>query len=115
MISAEDLELLAQPVRLAIVQRLLNEGELNATAIGARLVPALAQPTVSRHLKTLVEAGLLIRRQSGVEAWFHVDEARARRLGQQLIDFGSTLTAGGDRHGDEDDPTQQLSSSPPPE
>ena len=51
---------LGDTTRFAIVERLLNEGELSAGALqrGSGLSP----PAVSRHLKVLREAGLVDRK-----------------------------------------------------
>lgn len=51
---------LGDPTRFAIVERLLNEGELSAGALqeGAAVTP----PAVSRHLKVLRGAGVIERR-----------------------------------------------------
>lgn len=51
---------LGDPTRFAIVERLLREGELPAGDISAGV--DISAPAVSRHLKTLVDAGILIRR-----------------------------------------------------
>lgn len=90
------LRALAQPARLSMVERLLNNGgEINATDLGSGL--DVSQPTISRHLHVLVESGILARRRRGQEALFCIDDDRVRRLGQQLVALGNALAAGGDR------------------
>ena len=42
---------------------------------------ALSQPTVSFHMKKLVDAGLLDREQRGVWAYYSLREDAVRRLG----------------------------------
>lgn len=42
----------------------------------------LSQPTVSFHLKKLVKAGLLLREQRGVWAYYQVDRRALQRLGR---------------------------------
>ena len=51
---------LGDPTRFAIVERLLNEGELHAGALqkGVKFSP----PALSRHLKVLREAGIVDQR-----------------------------------------------------
>jgi ArsR family transcriptional regulator len=44
----------------------------------------LAQPTVSHHLRKLVDAGLLTREQRGVWAFYSLREDAVRRLGDTL-------------------------------
>jgi DNA-binding transcriptional ArsR family regulator len=51
---------LADPTRLAIVERLLNEGEHSAGQIAAPF--AISKPAISKHLRVLEEAGLIERR-----------------------------------------------------
>lgn len=51
---------LADPTRLAIVERLLNEGERSAGEIAAPF--AISKPAISKHLKVLEDAGLIERR-----------------------------------------------------
>ncbi|MSU89761.1 metalloregulator ArsR/SmtB family transcription factor [Rhodobacteraceae bacterium 2CG4] len=51
---------LGDPTRFAIVERLLAEGEKSAGEICG--VVAVSAPSVSRHLKVLCDAGVLVRR-----------------------------------------------------
>jgi len=51
---------LADPTRLAIVERLLNEGERSAGEIAAPF--AMSKPAISKHLRVLELAGLIERR-----------------------------------------------------
>jgi DNA-binding transcriptional ArsR family regulator len=51
---------LADPTRLAIVERLLAEGEHSAGEIAQPF--AISKPAISKHLKVLEEAGLIERR-----------------------------------------------------
>lgn len=57
---------LSDPGRVAIVM-MLQQREMCACEIIPRL--GLAQPTVSRHLKILVDAGLILGRKEGI--WVH--------------------------------------------
>jgi ArsR family transcriptional regulator len=45
---------------------------------------ALAQPTVSHHLRVLTDAGLLTRRNRGTWAYYSVNEVRLQELGALL-------------------------------
>lgn len=65
---------LGDPTRLAIVTRLLR-GEATVAELGAPF--GLAQPTISRHLKVLEQAGLI---ETGREA-----TRRPRRLRPEAI------------------------------
>ena len=51
---------LADPTRLAIIERLLHEGERSAGQIAAPF--AISKPAISKHLRVLEEAGLIERR-----------------------------------------------------
>lgn len=64
------LKALADPVRLRLINLIARSGE----ACACDLPEALdrSQPTVSHHLKVLVEAGLIEREQRGKWAWFRV-------------------------------------------
>ena len=69
---ASAFQVLADPVRLRLLSLIASSpaGEVCA----CELVPALgrSQPTVSHHLSTLVDAGLLRREKRGRWAWFSV-------------------------------------------
>lgn len=54
---------LAEPVRLGILQALESAGECSIGELAESL--DLSQPNVSKHLKILLEAGLVARRQEG--------------------------------------------------
>src|SRR5215469_257333 len=80
------LRALAHPVRLGIMQELAEHPE--TCACDFTEVFAVAQPTVSAHLKTLREAGLVTTRRRGtqicysiaLEALEHVQASLARLM-----------------------------------
>ncbi len=51
---------LSDPIRLAIVERLLREGERSAGEIAQPF--AVSKPAISKHLRVLEQAGLIERR-----------------------------------------------------
>lgn len=68
--SSEALELvasrfrvMAEPVRLRILQALDRNGEMSIGALTDDL--GLSQPNVSKHVKILLDSGLIARRQEG--------------------------------------------------
>lgn len=67
---AHKLKALADPVRLRLMNLIAQAGEGCACDFPAAL--DRSQPTVSHHLKVLVDAGLLEREQRGKWAWFRV-------------------------------------------
>lgn len=66
---------LADPTRLAIVERLLSEGECTAGEIAEPF--AMSKPAVSKHLKVLEDAGLIERR---VDRQWRVCRARPEAI-----------------------------------
>jgi DNA-binding transcriptional ArsR family regulator len=66
---------LADPTRLAIVERLLAEGEHSAGEIAEPF--AMSKPAISKHLKVLEDAGLIERR---VERQWRLCRARPEAM-----------------------------------
>ena len=86
----------AEPTRLRILA-LCGHAELSATELVSIL--GQSQPRVSRHLKLLVEAGLLDRNQEGSRAFYRpASDGAGAELGQLLIDLvpDSDMTLGHD-------------------
>jgi ArsR family transcriptional regulator len=71
---------LADPTRIRILNLLLSSDE---PVCACDLFPAtgLTQPTVSFHLKKLLEAGLITREERGTWAFYSADEQAMDRLG----------------------------------
>jgi len=76
---------LGDPARVRIVNLLASSGE---PVCVCDLVAALglAQPTVSHHLRKLVEAGLLEREERGKWSFFSIEPVACSRLAS-LVDF----------------------------
>ncbi len=66
---------LADPTRLRLVQRLRRRGEMTCT--DACELCSQSQPTVSHHIKTLANAGVIRVRKRGA---FHVLRLNARAM-----------------------------------
>ena len=64
----------AEPTRLRILL-LLQAGELNVKDL--TLILGQSQPRISRHLKLLVEAGLIERFREGSWVYFHISDRSA--------------------------------------
>jgi DNA-binding transcriptional ArsR family regulator len=75
---------LADPVRREILS-LLRQGEQPAGAIVAAL--GLPQPGVSKHLKTLREAGLVRARVDGPRRFYRIDPAPLAELDAWLSPY----------------------------
>jgi ArsR family transcriptional regulator len=89
-LSADDAEAtailfkaLGDPARLRIVNLLARQPE---PVCVCEITPAigLSQPTVSHHLKKLVQAGLLEREQRGVWAYYTLDREGLERAASVL-------------------------------
>lgn len=76
------LKALADPVRLRLVHILSQAGEACVCDLPAIL--NRSQPTISHHLKVLVEAGLVVREARGKWAWFSVRGETLKALGIAL-------------------------------
>jgi len=77
--TAELFRTLGDPARVRIVNLLATSGE--AVCACELYEPlALSQPTVSHHLKKLVEAGLLEREQRGRWAYFSLKRDAVEKL-----------------------------------
>ncbi len=66
------LKALAEPTRLRLVSLIAAHDDAEACVCDLTDPVALAQPTVSHHLKILVDAGLLEREQRGKWAYYRL-------------------------------------------
>lgn len=64
------LKAVADPVRLQLLSIIANAPRREACVCDMTEVVGVSQPTVSHHLKVLVEAGVLTRERRGTWAWF---------------------------------------------
>ncbi|MBA5777852.1 helix-turn-helix transcriptional regulator [Stappia sp. F7233] len=71
---------LADPVRLAIVERLLDEGEISAGALAEPF--AISKPAISRHIAVLEKAGMVERRVKKQFRLFRIRPQAMRDLDQ---------------------------------
>jgi ArsR family transcriptional regulator, arsenate/arsenite/antimonite-responsive transcriptional repressor len=77
--TADLFRALGDPARVKIVNLLARQDE-PVCACEFEPALALAQPTVSHHLKRLTEAGLLEREQRGKWAYYSLSEEALERL-----------------------------------
>jgi len=77
--TAEVFKALADPARVRIVNLLATAGE-PVCACNLNDPVGLAQPTVSHHLKKLVDVGLLEREQRGKWAYFSLKRDAVHKL-----------------------------------
>jgi ArsR family transcriptional regulator len=67
------LKALADPVRLQLLSIISASPTQEACVCDMTLAVPVSQPTVSHHLKTLVDAGLVTRERRGTWAWFRLN------------------------------------------
>jgi ArsR family transcriptional regulator, arsenate/arsenite/antimonite-responsive transcriptional repressor len=79
-VTATLFKALADPHRVRVVNLLAVSGE-PVCVCNLTETLGLSQPTVSFHMKKLVDAGLLEREQRGVWAYYSLREDAVRRLG----------------------------------
>ncbi len=79
---ASVLKAIADPARLRVISLLAATGESCVCDLTEPL--GLSQPTVSHHLKTLVDAGLVRREKRGVWAYFSLVPGALDGIGRLL-------------------------------
>jgi ArsR family transcriptional regulator, arsenate/arsenite/antimonite-responsive transcriptional repressor len=83
------LKAVADPVRLQLISLIAAAPDREACVCDMTEAVGLAQPTVSHHLKVLTEAGVLSRERRGTWAWFSLQPARLREIGDILDPAGA--------------------------
>ncbi|MEL7158758.1 MAG: metalloregulator ArsR/SmtB family transcription factor [Actinomycetota bacterium] len=89
-VLAGRLKALADPVRLRLVSLVACAEQGEVCACDLPTILERSQPTVSHHLKLLVEAGILDREQRGKWAWFSL---RPQALDELQAALGGSPTA----------------------
>ena len=85
---------LADPTRVRLLSLIAATAGGEACICDLTAPVALSQPTVSHHMKQLVDAGLVTREQRGKWAYYSVIDDTLRSIAQR-INPGSTLTTSG--------------------
>ena len=67
------LRAMGHPIRLGILERLREEGEICACDFTEHF--GVSQPTISGHLRTLRESGLVRTRRNGTQICYSLDPA----------------------------------------
>ena len=75
---AERFRTLGDATRLSILQTLRQRGELNVGEICEAL--DASQANVSKHLRTLAEAGIVSRRREGTAAYYRIVDPSIAKL-----------------------------------
>ena len=87
---ADIFEAVADPTRRKLLESLLNSnvggsGELTVSQLVE--ITGLGQPTVSKHLKTLREVGLVAAREEGQKRFYSVTPEPLEEIEDLMIDF----------------------------
>ncbi|MEO6605198.1 MAG: metalloregulator ArsR/SmtB family transcription factor [Aeromicrobium sp.] len=75
---------LADPTRVQLLHLVAGAGRDEACVCDLTDTVSLSQPTVSHHLRILVEAGLLTRERRGTWAWYRVADEGLQALRADL-------------------------------
>jgi ArsR family transcriptional regulator len=91
-ITADDAELLARslkaladPARLRLISMVAAHADQEACVCDLTEPLGLSQPTVSHHLKVLVDAGILTRDKRGTWAYYRLVPGALDALGRLLV------------------------------
>lgn len=82
--TSELLKAIAHPVRLCIIKGLLQKGKCNVSYMQNCL--DIPQPTVSRHLQMLKNAGIIKGERNGLEINYTVSNEKVAELINILFD-----------------------------
>ncbi len=98
---ADIFEAIADPTRRKIMETLLSAQVSGAELTVSELVQktGLGQPTVSKHLKTLREVGLVTAREDGQKRFYSVTPEPLEEIEDWMINF---LSLGFEAEGEED-------------
>ncbi|GAA5028605.1 metalloregulator ArsR/SmtB family transcription factor [Terrabacter aeriphilus] len=78
------LKALADPVRLQLLSIISASPDHESCVCDMTEAVQVSQPTVSHHLKTLVDAGILTRERRGSWAWFRLEPGALEDVRQFL-------------------------------
>jgi DNA-binding transcriptional ArsR family regulator len=92
MVDARTFQALSDPTRLKILS-LLGGGSMNVSAMVARL--GCTQPAVSRHLKVLKEAGLIVDERRGKWIEYSSNPRAVAEAAEFLRGFSDEMNAHG--------------------
>jgi len=71
---------LADPIRLRMLSHIAATGDAEVCACDLTDVSGRSQPTVSHHMKILVDAGLVEREKRGLWVWYRLVPSRLDAL-----------------------------------
>src|SRR5687768_15251340 len=82
--GGQTLRVIADPTRARILSRMLDsaDGRVLVGRLAAEL--GLTQPTVSHHMKALVDEGVLLREPNGRQVWYSIHPEHIDRVTELL-------------------------------
>ncbi len=80
------LAVLAEPVRIRIMSVIASKGEVCARDILPEF--SVTQPTLSHHMRVLVDNDLVTARKEGRNVYYSVNQATVRELADLLVQLG---------------------------
>lgn len=83
---AAGLKAVAEPTRLRLLSLVAGAADGEACICDLTAPVDLSQPTVSHHMKILVEAGLLSREQRGKWAYYRLVDGAVEQLADALLE-----------------------------
>ena len=86
---------LADPTRLGVVEKLMQQGELPVAVLLEDI--DMSAPAVSRHLKVLREAGIVTQRAEGTKRYYAVAPEAMRAIADWTIEHRRFWEASLDR------------------
>ncbi|WP_152361934.1 ArsR/SmtB family transcription factor [Microlunatus speluncae] len=85
---AGSLKAIADPTRLRLISLLAAQPDSEACVCDLTDPVGLSQPTVSHHLKILVDAGILTREQRGKWAYYRLVDGALAGIARPLLPAG---------------------------
>lgn len=79
-VLAQSFAALADPIRLRLLSHIAASGGAEVCACDLTDVAGRSQPTVSHHMKILVDAGLIDREKRGLWVWYRLVPSRLDAL-----------------------------------
>jgi len=83
-VLARTLRAVADPTRLQLLSIIERNENHEATVVELTAGIGLSQPTISHHLRVMVDDGLLQREQRGRNAWYSVTPERRAAINDLL-------------------------------
>jgi len=84
---ARNLKVLADPTRVRLLGLVVDSPDGKALVGRLALALGLRQPTVSHHMRVMVEAGLLERAKAGRVVWYSVTPGRQPEVAELLLAY----------------------------